>query len=115
MVAKKILFVFIIFIVNVLYVNAENKMEYDKYLESQMFVETENGFVSTKELAIKLAEIYLIDLYGERIKKRFPLEATLKDEIWYVSGTLPAGYEGGIPIIKISKKTGAILGFINSK
>ena len=62
MVDKKILFVFIIFIVNVLYVNAENKMEYDKYLESQMFIETENGFVSTKALAIKLAEIYLIDI-----------------------------------------------------
>ena len=115
MVAKKILFVFVIFIVNVLYVNAENKMEYDKYLESQMFVETENGFVSTKELAIKLAEIYLIDLHGERIKKRFPLEATLKDEIWYVNGTLPAEHKCGRPIIKISKKTGAILGFINSK
>ncbi|MBC6719222.1 NTF2 fold immunity protein [Treponema sp. Marseille-Q4130] len=73
------------------------------------------GTIVSDELAIKLTEIYLIDLYGERIKKRFPLEATLKDEIWYVSGTLPAGYEGGIPIIKISKKTGAVLGFINSK
>jgi hypothetical protein len=39
------------------------------------------GTIVSDELAIKLAEIYLIDLYGERIKKRFPLEATLKDEI----------------------------------
>ena len=39
------------------------------------------GTIVSDELAIKLAEIYLIDLYGERIKKRFPLKATLKDEI----------------------------------
>lgn len=111
---KRILFVYIIstVIVNVF---AESKMEYDKYLNTQVFIESENGFVSTKELAEKIAEIYLIDLYGERIQKRFPLNATLKDDIWYVRGTVPEGYEGGIPIIKISKKTGAVLGFINFK
>ncbi len=68
---KRIIFVYI-FCTAIFCANAEGKMEYDKYINQQVFIETENGFVSTKELAIKLAEIYLIDLYGERIAKRFP-------------------------------------------
>src|SRR5574344_1828665 len=103
---KKIFFVLFAFTLSVLYADEDNRMEYDKYLETQMIVETKNGFVATKELAIQLAEVYLINIYGEHIKKRFPLEAILKDEIWYITGTLPEGYEGGVPIIKISKKTG---------
>src|SRR5574344_804701 len=112
---KKIFIIFILFSLILLYAKETKKMEYDNYLETQMIVETENGFVATKEIAIQLAEIYLINIYGEHIKERFPLEAILKDEIWYITGTLPEGYEGGVPIIKISKKTGAVLGFIQSK
>jgi hypothetical protein len=92
-----------------------NDMEYDAYLKTEILVERANGFVATKEMAIKLAEIYLIDIYGERVKTKFPLKAILKDEIWYVIGSLPTGYDGGVPVIKISKLSGAVLGYIHFK
>jgi len=113
---KKILFLFIIPL-SLLYTKEiiKFKREYDVRLKVEMIVEREDGFVQNEEFAIKLAELYLINFYGESIKRKLPLKAKLEDDIWYISGTLPEGYEGGVPVIKISKKSGAILGYINQK
>lgn len=112
---KKIAFIVMIFTSMSFNIFPKSGMVYDEYLKTDLYTEEENGFVSTKQMAEKLAEIYLINIYGDSIKKKFPLKAILIDEIWYISGTLPEEYEGGVPIIKISKKTGAVLGFINFK
>jgi len=70
----------------------------------------DEGYVPNAETAIRIAETVWLPIYGERINEKKPFNATLKDGIWTVEGTLPAKYtKGGVPVAEISKETGEIL------
>lgn len=59
------------------------------------------------ETAIKIAVAVREPIYGkDKIQKEKPLYALLKDGVWTVSGSLPAGWRGGVALAEISKKTG---------
>jgi len=76
----------------------------------------EDGFVPTKDVAAKVAEAVLKGIYGdESIDFRKPLKVELVKGVWVVQGVLPPDTLGGVPTIKISKKTGTILYIINYK
>jgi hypothetical protein len=50
----------------------------------------------TKEIAVATAEPILFNIYGKQhIIQERPYEAYLINGYWYISGTLPKGYEGG--------------------
>jgi hypothetical protein len=49
-------------------------------------------------------------IYGrDEIEKEKPYKTVLRDGIWYVSGSLPAGYVGGVAEAEIAKDDGRIL------
>lgn len=78
-----------------------------------------DGIVRNKQVAIAIAEVVLIDVYGvNTIKRQKPLHAELINKhFWLVSGTFPnnTNEKGGVAYIKIRKKDGAILGMIHQK
>jgi hypothetical protein len=67
------------------------------------------GFVPNEATAVKIAEAIWFPIYGEEIFAAKPFKAVLKDGIWFVNGTLPDGWLGGVPEAEISKKDGKIL------
>jgi hypothetical protein len=70
-----------------------------------------NGFVPNAETAIRIAEAVWIPIYGEKqIESEKPFKATLRDDVWIVTGTdLPEGSLGGVAEAHISKRDGCIL------
>jgi len=68
------------------------------------------GYVPDEETAIKIAVAVWIPIYGkEEIESEKPYQATLKDGIWYVIGSLPEGWLGGVAEVEISKDDGCII------
>lgn len=78
-----------------------------------------DGVVKNSEIAISLAKITLISVYGDsQIKKQLPLNARLiNHETWLISGTFnePSGSLGGVAEILLRKRDGAVLGMIHGK
>ena len=110
-----IIILFLIFISNILS-QKNDVMSYDSNIDSMMITEFGEGLVKNENLAIQLAEIYLTSIYGTNcLKRHLPLEANLIDDNWYIYGSIRKDIEGGIPIIKISKINGEILGYIHQK
>jgi hypothetical protein len=68
------------------------------------------GYVPNEETAIAIAVAVWVPIYGkERIEEKKPYKAILKDGIWYVRGSIPQGWTGGVPEAEISKDNGQIL------
>lgn len=74
------------------------------------------GFVPDQNTAVQIAVAILGPIYGEeQIEKEKPFNATLKNEIWRVEGSLPKSlFEngivlGGVAMVEISKKDARIL------
>jgi hypothetical protein len=67
------------------------------------------GFVPTANVATRIAEAVLNEIYGEeQIQRQLPLRATLRGETWVIVGTLAPGRLGGTAHIEISKRDGQI-------
>jgi hypothetical protein len=76
----------------------------------------DEGFVSSKEVAIKIAVAVWEPIYGaEKIAKEKPYRATLADGVWTVEGSLPKGKKGGVALARIAKKDGRILRVTHGK
>lgn len=68
------------------------------------------GYIPNEQTAIKVALAVWEPIYGkEKIEKQAPYKAKLKDEVWYVFGTLPRFMLGGTVEAEISKITGEII------
>lgn len=68
------------------------------------------GYVPDEETAIAIAVAVWKPIYGkDKIQEKKPYRAALKDGVWYVSGTIPQGWLGGVPEAEISKDSGQII------
>ena len=66
--------------------------------------------------AIKIAVAVWTPVYGaEQIEREKPYHATLKDEVWLVTGSLPDGVLGGVAIAKIARRDGRIIGITHTE
>jgi len=84
-----------------------------------------SGFVPDSKTAIAIAEAVLMPVYGkEHIESERPFIATMKVDVWTVTGTLhcPDGKGGittkclgGVAVVKISKSNGRILYMLHGK
>ena len=84
-----------------------------------------SGYVPDSRTAVRIAEAVLIPVYGEtNIESERPFTATLKDEVWTVTGTLhcPDGKGGitqscvgGVAEVRIAKKDARILYMLHGK
>ncbi len=74
------------------------------------------GYVPDSATAVQLAQIFFIRVYGEKVLKKKPFIATLKNgKIWVVDGTLENGMDGGVPHIEIQKSDGKVLELYHGK
>lgn len=68
------------------------------------------GLVPDKDTAIKIAEVILFRLYGERdVTSQKPYGVTEDENIWWVCGTLKKDDLGSVFTIAISRQTAAVL------
>jgi hypothetical protein len=69
------------------------------------------GVVPDEQTAVKIAEAIFPPVFGAaEVGKWQPYHAQLdKDGVWTVYGTLPSGFHGGTPMLKISKRDGRVL------
>src|SRR5688572_20401219 len=76
----------------------------------------EAGYVPDAETAIRIAIAVWEPIYGKKqIAEEKPYNATLKDGVWFVEGSLPKGWKGGVAEAEISKDTGTILRISHGK
>jgi hypothetical protein len=74
------------------------------------------GFIPDEKTAICVAEAVLSPIFGEEnIRKQRPFKASLKDDIWTVTGHLDDDLLGGVAQIRIAKGDGQILGVSHGK
>ncbi|WP_321519552.1 YbbC/YhhH family protein [uncultured Bacteroides sp.] len=71
--------------------------------------------VPNEETAMKMAEVILFSIYGQKIYSSRPYCIELKNGVWIIEGTLPKDYQGGVPYIEIQKKDGKVLKVIHGK
>jgi hypothetical protein len=72
--------------------------------------------IKDKETAIAVAEPILFNIYGKKnIIAERPYECYLIDGYWYISGTLPKGYIGGVFEIIIDSGNGKVIKLIHGK
>jgi hypothetical protein len=75
-----------------------------------------DGFVPTKEVAVKIAEAVLVPIYGKQVLKEKPWKVSLNGDKWFIEGNLPKGMVlGGVVQIEISKTDGQITNVIHGK
>ncbi|SRR6266498_3388177 len=75
-----------------------------------------NGFVPDSATAVRIAVAVWIPIYGEhQIISKHPFVAKLDKDVWTVTGTLPAGYQGGTAIARIARRDGRILFVIHGQ
>ena len=68
------------------------------------------GLVPNESTAVAIAVAVWKPIYGDRqIEGQRPIVATLRGDVWYVTGTLPKDTAGGTATAEISKKDGQIL------
>ena len=67
------------------------------------------GFVPDASTAIRIAEAVWLPIYGKGIYDKRPFVATLKGDVWLVTGSLPKEALGGVPEARIAKRDGRVL------
>jgi hypothetical protein len=70
-----------------------------------------SGVVPDESTAVKIAEVVFQPVFGlEEVAKWQPYRAQLDTTgVWTVYGTLPRGFKGGTPMLKIRKRNAAVL------
>lgn len=68
------------------------------------------GFVPDAKTAIAIATAVWGPIYGEaKIQGERPFKATLDHGVWFVEGSLPFGWMGGVAEAEIAQTDGRIL------
>ena len=83
--------------------------------EAQKKWNTSDGYVPDSKTAVQIAQIILVNVYGEKVLKKRPFIAVLKEGVWIVDGSLEKGMDGGVPHIEIQKSDGKIINVIHGK
>ena len=74
------------------------------------------GLVADAETAIRIAIAVWEPIYGkDEIQGQQPFRATLKDGVWIVRGSLPAGWVGGVAEVEIAQSDARILKLAHGK
>jgi len=79
-------------------------------LNDTQYKTASDTLIRDKETAISIAESIVSNIFGKNtIIAERPYECYLVDGYWYVAGTLPKNYKGGVFEIIISAKDGRII------
>jgi len=119
-------FIFILIIVNILFINSQEDSKLEEYMDSILNGKTHNALdyddfymIEDKETAISIAVVYAISIYGEEsIIKQKPYNAEFYNGHWIVTGSFPnTGYYagGGVFEIVLSQKNGEVINITHGK
>ncbi|WDI37395.1 NTF2 fold immunity protein [Entomospira culicis] len=86
------------------------------------------GMVFSESLALAIAKIIWLDIYGKEVLEKMPYRLLGKEisgesgKIWFIEGTLPEVKRdgiilssGGVPYLKVRQRDGAILGVFHDE
>jgi hypothetical protein len=89
------------------------------FKNSHKYYDRKNGLVPDKVTAEKIAEIILVNIYGESVRKQKPFIVTLKNNnIWVIQGrwnSKDMNLKGGVAYMEIQKSDCKILKVIHGK
>ena len=96
--------------------NAYAKKSAKEILGDKNYKPFYDTLIRTNETAIAVVEPILFDIYGRNnIVRQRPYECYLVDGYWYVAGTLPENYVGGVFEIILNAKNGEVIKLIHGK
>ncbi|HWW40254.1 NTF2 fold immunity protein [Pedobacter sp.] len=65
---------------------------------------------------IQIAQMLFVRVYGEKVLKKKPFVATLKNgNVWVVEGSIDKGVDGGVPHLEMQKSDGKIVDLFHYK
>ena len=79
------------------------------------------GFIPTADIAVKIAECVLLEIYGkESIEKEKPFSVNLVNGIWVIEGHIPNGNDSALTFcgqsyVEIRKSNGEIIKLLHTK
>ena len=93
-----------------------NLSDYDIYLE-EFTRDIVLGEIKSESIAVIKAEDIFKEVYGESIenKKPYIVSDDKEHDAWYIEGTLPDYYVGGVPNIIIRGEDGKVLALWHTK
>lgn len=92
------------------------KQAVEKALNDKTYKPFYDTLIKDDETAIGIAEPILFKIYGKKnIISEKPYECYLIEGYWYICGTLPKGWVGGVFEIIISSKDGKVLRLTHGK
>jgi len=102
------------------YAKNETEVEFMLGRISEMLCSSPNNkFTSlklSKDTILKLAEIYLIEIYGDKILQQKPWIVTDNDDSYVINGRLPREFKvGGVAEIEIRKSDGKVIRYTHGK
>jgi len=90
--------------------------EIKKAIENKNAKPFYDTLIKDKEMAIAIAEPILFKIYGKpNIIEQRPYESYLINGYWYISGTLPKGWTGGVFEIIIRSKDACVIKLSHGK
>lgn len=97
--------------------HAENELKITLANEkNDNVINNESLLIKSKDLAVKIAEPILFDIYGRHnIIEERPYEIFLIDKYWVISGTIPLNSKGGTFLIIIDARNAKIMRIIHGK
>ncbi|NIZ19189.1 NTF2 fold immunity protein [Entomospira culicis] len=69
-----------------------------------------DGYLYDQPLALAVARLIWVDVYGQRVLNQEPFRASQQAKIWLIRGSLPTGMDGGVPYLRLRQSDGMILG-----
>lgn len=98
----------------------DDSLSIDYYIDMKGYIPVE-GFVPTADVAVKIAECVLFEIYGKDIiEKEKPFSVNLRDGIWIIEGNIPNMKDSvvtfcGQAYMEIKKSNGEILKLLHTK
>lgn len=98
----------------------DDSLSIDYYIDMKGYIPVE-GFVPTADVAVKIAECVLFEIYGkDNIEKEKPFSVNLRDGIWIIEGNIPNMKDSvvtfcGQAYMEIKKSNGEILKLLHTK
>ena len=95
---------------------ANAKEAVERAIDDKNYKPFYDTLINDRETAIATVEPILFKIYGKKsIINEKPYECYLINGYWYISGTLPKGWKGGVFEIIINSRDGRVIRLIHGK
>ncbi len=94
--------------------SVDDSINYKSEIDPFNVYRNQNGLIPNAKAAVDFAKIIFNYCENGAFNNEKPFDVELlNDTVWYISGSLPEGYLGGVAEIFIQKSDGKVLGMIH--